>query len=166
MFLALTRNFNPQGRHFKFRFHSPNYRRGSAESLLVYNTNTTTGKGFHYWNGSQWIAISSDDWKKEAMEAPSWYRCWTTFLGTSDAQDFIIATNGTGALPCAFPMEGYKPLWMVPLQTLIFLDRRSRQRFYSAGANAFGIATNGIERFTSSDAEAVFNDPKMQSTFG
>lgn len=44
---------------------------GSAESLLVYNTNTTTGKGFHYWNGSQWIAISSDDWKKEAMEAPS-----------------------------------------------------------------------------------------------
>ncbi|MBT0607515.1 PA14 domain-containing protein [Aequorivita echinoideorum] len=29
------------------------------ESLLVYNTNTTTGKGFHYWNGTSWVALQS-----------------------------------------------------------------------------------------------------------
>ena len=31
------------------------------ESLLVYNTNVTTGKGFHYWDGSDWIALSPPD---------------------------------------------------------------------------------------------------------
>ena len=31
----------------------------AAESLLVYNTNTTTGKGFYYWSGSSWIKVSS-----------------------------------------------------------------------------------------------------------
>lgn len=30
---------------------------GSTESLLVYNTNTTTGKGFHYWDGTEWVKI-------------------------------------------------------------------------------------------------------------
>ncbi len=29
----------------------------SSESLLVYNTNTTTGKGFYYWDGTQWVAV-------------------------------------------------------------------------------------------------------------
>ena len=32
---------------------------GNTSSLLVYNTNTTTGEGFHYWNGGQWIPILS-----------------------------------------------------------------------------------------------------------
>lgn len=34
----------------------------STESLLVYNTNTVTGKGFYYWNGTdKWIAIGSEN---------------------------------------------------------------------------------------------------------
>lgn len=28
-------------------------------SLLVYNTNTTTGVGYHYWNGTQWVRLST-----------------------------------------------------------------------------------------------------------
>ncbi|MFK7799750.1 MAG: hypothetical protein AB8E82_20010, partial [Aureispira sp.] len=28
-----------------------------ATSLLVYNTNTATGEGFHYWNGIQWVKL-------------------------------------------------------------------------------------------------------------
>ena len=28
------------------------------ESLLVYNTNVTTGKGFYYWDGNDWIALT------------------------------------------------------------------------------------------------------------
>lgn len=34
---------------------------GSTESLLVYNTNTTTGTGFYFWDGSDWIALSYKD---------------------------------------------------------------------------------------------------------
>lgn len=30
---------------------------GATESLLVYNTNIITGKGFHYWSGSQWVSL-------------------------------------------------------------------------------------------------------------
>lgn len=33
----------------------------AEESLLVYNTNATTGKGFHYWDGDDWIAVSFKD---------------------------------------------------------------------------------------------------------
>lgn len=35
-----------------------------ATSLLVYNTNSTTGVGFYYWNGTKWIPISGvhNDW--------------------------------------------------------------------------------------------------------
>ncbi|MET0759915.1 MAG: hypothetical protein ABWZ56_05815 [Flavobacterium sp.] len=35
-----------------------------ATSLLVYNTNVTTGIGFHYWNGSIWTPLGggTDDW--------------------------------------------------------------------------------------------------------
>ena len=36
-----------------------------AVSLLVYNTNATTGVGFHYWNGTQWVPFSGaadNDW--------------------------------------------------------------------------------------------------------
>lgn len=36
-----------------------------ATSLLVYNTNTTTGAGFHYWDGAKWTPFSGaadNDW--------------------------------------------------------------------------------------------------------
>ncbi|RLD28313.1 MAG: hypothetical protein DRI70_03665 [Bacteroidetes bacterium] len=31
------------------------------ESLMVYNTNVTTGKGFYYWDSTDWIAITFKD---------------------------------------------------------------------------------------------------------
>jgi hypothetical protein len=39
----------------------------AAESLLVYNTNTTTGKGFHYWDGSSWIALGDKNLGKDNL---------------------------------------------------------------------------------------------------
>ncbi len=62
---------------------------GSTESLLVYNTNTTTGKGFHFWTGTQWLPIDAD-WKKtgNAGTSPS-----TDFIGTTDNQALVFKTN-------------------------------------------------------------------------
>ena len=62
---------------------------GSTESLLVYNTNTTTGKGFYYWDGSDWIPFDRD-WKLEgnAGTNPN-----VNYLGTSDNQPLVFATN-------------------------------------------------------------------------
>ncbi len=63
---------------------------GATESLLVYNTNTTTGKGFHYWNGTVWIPIESDDWKASGNTGTS---PATHFIGTIDNAAFSVRTN-------------------------------------------------------------------------
>jgi hypothetical protein len=70
-----------------------------ATSLLVYNTNTTTGAtavtpGFYYWNGSRWVRLlgGGDAWllTGNAGTNPA-----VNFLGTTDAQPLVIATTNT-----------------------------------------------------------------------
>jgi hypothetical protein len=72
---------------------------GSTESLLVYNTNITTGKGFYYWDGSNWIGFGGADWKQggNAGTTPG-TGAGQNFAGTTDNQDFIIARNSTEAI--------------------------------------------------------------------
>lgn len=67
---------------------------GSTEGLLVYNTNTTTGTGFHYWSGTVWIPLNSNDWKVRgnAGTTPG-VDANEDFIGTSDNQDLYIARN-------------------------------------------------------------------------
>ncbi len=64
-------------------------------SLLVYNTNTTTGVGYYYWDGTKWVRLTiSDDldfaWKTtgNAGTNPN-----TNFIGTTDNQALSIRTN-------------------------------------------------------------------------
>jgi hypothetical protein len=38
-------------------------------SLLVWNTNTTTGVGYHYWDGTQWIRLSTTNGTVTAVTA-------------------------------------------------------------------------------------------------
>ena len=65
---------------------------GAPESLLVYNTNTTTGPGFFYWNGTNWTPMTSQ---------PGWQLTGnsgidpTYFIGTTDDQPLHLATDGT-----------------------------------------------------------------------
>ncbi len=67
---------------------------GSTEGLLVYNTNATTGTGFHYWSGAAWIPLSSNDWKVRgnAGTTPG-VDANEDFIGTNDDQDLYIARN-------------------------------------------------------------------------
>lgn len=68
---------------------------GSTESLLVYNTNTTTGAGFYYWDGSIWVGIDGEkDWKITGNEntVPG-TNTNENFIGTSDNTDLLIARN-------------------------------------------------------------------------
>ncbi|MEL6812760.1 MAG: tail fiber domain-containing protein [Bacteroidota bacterium] len=76
-----------------------------ATSLLVYNTNTlNTGstsvtEGFYYFNGTLWTPISntssSKDWgiNGNAETNPA-----TDYIGTSDDEDLVVATNATPRL--------------------------------------------------------------------
>src|SRR5690554_2486554 len=66
----------------------------AEESLLVYNTNETIGKGFYYWNGgTRWIRIMASDapidkWSLTGNEATN-----SSFLGTTNNQALRIGTN-------------------------------------------------------------------------
>lgn len=75
---------------------------GIATSLLVYNT-ATAGilpnnvlPGYYYWDGTKWVALSGgtggNDWSLlgNAGTNPA-----TNFIGTTDAQDWVIKTNNT-----------------------------------------------------------------------
>ncbi|PCI94430.1 MAG: hypothetical protein COB15_14210 [Flavobacteriales bacterium] len=66
---------------------------GSTESLLVYNTNLTTGKGYYYWDGSQWVKLldgSGDAWQ---LTGNAGTIAGTNFIGTTDAVDWVMKTN-------------------------------------------------------------------------
>ena len=58
---------------------------GSTESLLAYNTNTTTGKGFYYWDGSKWVKI------KDQSDTSSGDFVAVKYTSDSDSQD--LSTN-------------------------------------------------------------------------
>ena len=63
------------------------------ESLLVYNTNTSTGKGFHYWDGVKWVKLAqgtSDDWTTTGNSGTT---PAGNFIGTTDDVGFAFRTN-------------------------------------------------------------------------
>jgi len=61
-----------------------------ATGLLIYQTDATAG--FWYYNGTSWSTFTSSGWSVtgDAGTNPA-----TNFLGTSDSQDFVIATTNT-----------------------------------------------------------------------
>lgn len=72
-----------------------------ATSLLVYNTNATVtggnGTGVYYFNGTIWVAMqgASTSW---SVNGNSNTVASTNFLGTTDAQDLVVATNSVEAM--------------------------------------------------------------------
>ena len=72
-----------------------------ANSLIVYNTNAGvtggTGSGFYYYNGTQWVSFSSasSSWSLSGNSNTS---DAINYVGTSDAQDFILSTNSNEAM--------------------------------------------------------------------
>ncbi len=67
-----------------------------ATSVLVYNTNTTTGPGYFYWDGSKWVKFfDANNGKPWILGGNAGTTAGTDFLGTTDAIDLTIATNNT-----------------------------------------------------------------------
>ncbi|QJP34228.1 tail fiber domain-containing protein [Nonlabens sp. Ci31] len=74
------------------------------ESLLVYNTDMASGKGFYYWNGMIWQPLTSNNTSNGVDPSSFWKTTGNSsttagtntgedFLGTLDDQDLVIATN-------------------------------------------------------------------------
>lgn len=66
---------------------------GSTEGLFVYNTNTSTGKGFYYWDGSSWISIFDGSKGSISIKEQSdlWYVAVDDQSSSGDS-DFYIST--------------------------------------------------------------------------
>jgi len=50
-----------------------------ATSLLVYNTNTTTGEGYYYWDNTKWVKLLDGNTPSDA----DWFKAGTTSSATS-----------------------------------------------------------------------------------
>lgn len=63
----------------------------STVSMLVYNTNATTGQGYYYWNGSTWARFfTGDAWE---LTGNAGTNIATNFLGTTDNNSLAFRTN-------------------------------------------------------------------------
>ena len=118
---------------------------GATESLLVYNTNVATGKGFHYWTGSIWFPILSDDWKSSGNIGTS---PATNFIGTVDNVDMSFRTNNTeqlrittgGRISAFSNGTAASPLFQWSGDT--------DMGFYRSGADEFTVVTAGTDRLS------------------
>ncbi|MDC8003280.1 tail fiber domain-containing protein [Aureisphaera galaxeae] len=126
---------------------------GGTESLLVYNTNSTTGPGFFYWDGSQWVALagssSSDKWDLEGNSGTTpGTGAGQNFVGTTDAQDVVIAANSTevaristsGQIEAANAGSNTTPSYTFSSDT--------DSGLYSSGADEITLATGAADHVT------------------
>ncbi len=142
---------------------------GSTESLLVYNTNTTTGKGFYYWNGSIWINLNSDDWKLAGNLGTSpGTGAGQNYVGTADSQVLVLATNATEALTLSTTQRllannngtNGAPTYSFNSDTNIGMWRSNSDRLnFSAGGREF------IELYEGADDELRINDTGQDINF-
>ncbi len=56
-----------------------------ATSLLVYNTNTNTGVGYYYWDGTRWVKLFSRIKYSGSVSAGNWYRIASNSGNRADA---------------------------------------------------------------------------------
>ena len=126
---------------------------GATESLLVYNTNTTTGKGFYYWSGSQWVAASGDDWKEKGNSGtdPN-----VDFVGTTDNASLTFRTNNTqrfqldtnGSLIAFSDGSAASPMlkWNGDADTGMYRSGNDEISFSTGGTERLSILSDGSIR--------------------
>ncbi|MBW2938827.1 hypothetical protein KXJ69_11960 [Aureisphaera sp. CAU 1614] len=144
---------------------------GAPESLLVYNTNNTTGRGFHYWNGSVWIPIITPDWKPSgnAGTNPA-----IDFIGTTDNVSLRFRTNNierleitnNGLIRAFSPGTAAQPLlsWDSDSDTGIFRSASDVLNFTAGGQDFLALSGGGINEFIINNDEGVLNT--RIATFG
>ena len=125
---------------------------GGTEGLLAYNTNTTTGPGYVFWDGSQWVSITAvdDDWKLagNAGTNPS-----NNFLGTTDTQALRFRTSNTEALEISGGNATNRGKLRAMTDGTAALPVYSYNNdpdtgIYRSGVNNLSITTGGAERLS------------------
>ncbi len=131
---------------------------GSTESLLVYNTNTTTGKGFYYWNGTLWIGMDGEnDWK---LDGNSGTNQSTNFVGTTDAQGLTFRTNDTERFRVANGDQVQAMGDGSIVAPFYSWNSDPTMGFYKSGVRQMSMSINGDQFFNANS-----NEPTVEWTF-
>lgn len=128
-----------------------------ATSLFVYNTNTTSGEGFYYWDGAKWVRFVSGNTEQTVVVAagenvkvdPNVVDNTTTYTvgvkgGTNDGQVLVTKIDNSGP---------------DPVTTTEWVDPNDFVLDALAAGNAIGIALDG-----NGDIEIKFNGTLTENT--
>lgn len=121
-----------------------------ATSLLVYNTNTTTGPGFYYWNATRWVGI--DGGKNWNLSGNAGTLSGTNFLGTTDNIALQFKTRNFSRFEISSgtsQMAGGRLRAFTngsALEPIYSWDANKGTGMYQTAANTLGFSTNTNER--------------------
>ena len=139
----------------------------TTTSLLVYNTNATTGTGFYYWDNAitRWVRI--DGGRNWSLTGNAGTTAGTNFIGTTDAVDFRIRTNNADRWNVSNANSGQLQSYSLGTAALPIYSFQTDTNtgIFSSGADVLNISTSANERFRVSTTEAIFNDPSNNFDF-
>src|SRR5690554_5476615 len=128
-----------------------------ATSLFVYNTNTTSGEGFYYWDGAKWVRFVSGNTEQTVVVAagenvkvdPNVVDNTTTYTvgvkgGTNDGQVLVTKIDNSGP---------------DPVTTTEWVDPNDFVLDALTAGNAIGIDLD-----VNGDIEIKFNDTLTEDT--
>ncbi len=131
---------------------------GSTESLLVYNTNTTTGTGFYYWDSSNWVLIGDGEfWSLQGNAGTNpGTGAGQNYVGTSDSQDLVLAANGASVavMSTAGQIEASNDGTETAPSLTFSGDLDSG--IYRKGTNSITLSTGGNDKFTVPNVNQVY----------
>ncbi|MDC7995898.1 hypothetical protein [Altibacter sp. HG106] len=133
----------------------------STESLLVYNTNTTTGPGYFYWDGTQWRSLSGDDWELLGNDGTD---ADINFVGTTDNEALTFRTNDTQRFRVANDFQVLAMGNGTRIRPFYSWDSERTMGFWKPGANQMNMSIEGYDFFNAnannsggSELEWTFN---------
>ncbi len=130
-------------------------------SELVYNTFTSAAgpnqvvPGFYYWNGTIWVQVGAgNNWTTSGNSATV---AGTNYIGTTDAIDLRIKTNGTDRWNISNASNGQLQSYSLgsAAAPVYSFQGDPNTGILSPGADQLGFATNGIARFRIPNADQV-----------
>lgn len=125
-----------------------------TESILLYNTNTTLGKGFTSWNGTRWTHVNNNFfWSTYGDNSIS----TSSFSGTTDNNAFILGTLGTSRLQFttdARLLSTNNGTTTAPVWAFTSLNKG----FYNAGDD-LRISMDGVDYLSISNNNGILVNP-------
>ncbi|HTO36629.1 MAG TPA: hypothetical protein VLZ72_10350, partial [Flavobacterium sp.] len=139
---------------------------GLATGTLVYNTATAgvspnnVVPGFYYWDGTRWVSISGG-----SVAAPT--NAWeltgnagtdsnVNFIGTTDAQDFVIRANGSSKFRIAHGTNQILSTQNGAISSPTYSwEAAPNYGFYMAAGTNIRVATNGVNRLQFPNAAQI-----------